>query len=244
MELIKITEHNGKSAVSARDLYDFLGFNKSQWKRWYTKNVINNQFAIENEDYQGFDIESNGNVTQEFALSIDFAKKISMMARTEKGEQARQYFIECENNLKQLVSKPRSHKEVILAELRLLEENEKLQRENGRLHERTQFVDVVFKSDDLLTISQASKALNLEYGRNTLCKKLREIGIFFKNSNEPKQEYLKRGYFRVKEKIIGERSSGEAIITMQTYVTQKGLGFLSKQLGIVIPSIKLVKVHA
>lgn len=166
------------------------------------------------------------------------------MARTEKGEQARQYFIECENNLKQLVSKPRTHKEVIMAELRLLEENEKLQRENGRLHERTQFVDVVFKSDDLLTISQASKALNLEYGRNTLCKRLRELGIFFKNSNEPKQEYLKRGYFRVKEKIIGERSSGEAIVTMQTYVTQKGLGFLSKQLGIVIPSIKLVKVHA
>lgn len=52
------------------------------------------------------------------------------------------------------------------------------------LHERTQFVDVVFKSDDLLTISQASKALNLEYGRNTLCKRLREFGIFFKNTKE------------------------------------------------------------
>jgi len=36
----------------------------------------------------------------DFQLSIDFAKKLSMMARTEKGEEARNYFIECEKKLK------------------------------------------------------------------------------------------------------------------------------------------------
>ena len=33
VELIKITERNGKSVVSAKELYDFLGYDKSQWSR-------------------------------------------------------------------------------------------------------------------------------------------------------------------------------------------------------------------
>jgi phage anti-repressor protein len=61
MELIKITEHNGSKAVSARELYEFLGFKKAHWNRWYNKNIIENQFALENEDYQGFTIVVNGN---------------------------------------------------------------------------------------------------------------------------------------------------------------------------------------
>ena len=95
-ELIKITEQNGTKAVSARELYEFLGYNKAVWSRWYQKNIIDNEFAFENIDYQTLNIMLNGNETKDFALSIEFAKKISMMARTEKGEEARRYFIECE----------------------------------------------------------------------------------------------------------------------------------------------------
>lgn len=95
-ELIPIQENNGKKAVSARMLYEFLGYNKSAWKRWYTKNIIENIYAEENVDWQGFDIELNGNETKDFALSIPFAKKISMMSKTDKGEEAREYFLRCE----------------------------------------------------------------------------------------------------------------------------------------------------
>ncbi|MEN5306819.1 antA/AntB antirepressor family protein [Chryseobacterium cucumeris] len=242
-QLITIQEHNGNNAVSARELHKFLEV-KDKFTDWI-KRMLEYGF-VENTDYQGLSDFSEkpkgGRPSIDYALSIDCAKEISMIQRTEKGKQARQYFIECEKIAKQnALSAPRSHKEVILSELRLLEENEKLITENGRLQERTQFVDTVFKSDDLLTISQAAKTLNLNYGRNTLCKTLREKGVFFKNSNEPKQEYLKRGYFRVKEKIIGERSSGEAIIAMQTFITQKGLGFIAKTIGVVIPQIKRIK---
>lgn len=48
--LIKVTERNGMSIVSARELYDFLGFDKSNWKRWSEKNIARNEFAIESED--------------------------------------------------------------------------------------------------------------------------------------------------------------------------------------------------
>ncbi|MSN90699.1 antA/AntB antirepressor family protein [Riemerella anatipestifer] len=115
-ELIKITEQNGKQVVSARELYEFLGYNKAVWSRWYAKNIENNEFAIENIDYQTFNIMLNGNETKDFALTIDFAKRLAMMARTEKGEQARQYFIECEKRLK----KPLSQVEIVAQSAQLL----------------------------------------------------------------------------------------------------------------------------
>ena len=81
-ELIKITEDvAGNKIVSARELYQKLGYDLSQWSRWYKKNIVNNNFAIENEDWVGFDIKSNGNDTKDFALRLDFAKRLSMMAK-------------------------------------------------------------------------------------------------------------------------------------------------------------------
>lgn len=98
-QLIRITEQNGKKAVSARELYEFLGYSKAAWKRWYTNNILENPYAEENIEWVGFNIMLNGNETQDFALSIKFAKKLSMMAKTEKGEQARDYFIACEEQV-------------------------------------------------------------------------------------------------------------------------------------------------
>lgn len=95
-DLIPIEDRNGQKAVSAQLLYSFLGYNKTQWKRWYVKNIENNDFAIEGVDYQTFDIMSNGNPTKDFALALGFAKELCMLARNEKGKQARLYFIKCE----------------------------------------------------------------------------------------------------------------------------------------------------
>lgn len=89
VELVKITEKDGQQVVSARELYLFLGLDKSNWSRWYKKNIVDNEFAIENVDYQGFVFETNGNNVQDFALTIDFAKKLSMMTKSEQGEKAR-----------------------------------------------------------------------------------------------------------------------------------------------------------
>jgi len=94
--LIKIEEKGGKQVVSARDLYEFLGLNKTHWKRWYTKNIVNNGFAADGVDYEGFALMANGNQVKDFALSMDFAKKIAMTTNTDKGEEARDYFLEME----------------------------------------------------------------------------------------------------------------------------------------------------
>ena len=47
-ELIKITENNGVKAVSAKELYDFLGYEKGQWSRWCKRNLDSNSLLDEN----------------------------------------------------------------------------------------------------------------------------------------------------------------------------------------------------
>lgn len=96
-ELIKITTNEkGQQLLSARELYLGVGLNKAVWSRWCKSNIIENDFFIKNIDWIGVQHDVEGNEVQDFAISLDFAKHIAMMARTEKSHEYRNYFIECE----------------------------------------------------------------------------------------------------------------------------------------------------
>ena len=110
-ELIKIqTNEQGQQLVSAKELYLGLGLNGAVWKRWYETNIINNDYFVENVDWVGFQhrVENSkgGRPTQDFAISLEFAKHIAMMARTEKSHEYRNYFIQCERKLKEQSNTP------------------------------------------------------------------------------------------------------------------------------------------
>lgn len=109
-DLIKISERNGRKVVSARELYEHLEFAPQHWSKWFVKNIEKNQFAIENEDWSQLPL--SGSKTKDFAITTEFAKKICMMARTEKGEQARNYFIQCEKAIN--IPKAMSIEEMII----------------------------------------------------------------------------------------------------------------------------------
>jgi phage anti-repressor protein len=115
----RIVEYKGKAVVSARDLYATLGLNPSQFTRWCKKNITGNEFAIHEHDWLSLDIMSNGKT--DFALTVDFAKRLAMMARTEKGEQIRNYFLQCEAKA---LSKPRSQIELLLESVQILHNQE------------------------------------------------------------------------------------------------------------------------
>ena len=92
-QLIKISEDkNGNQTISGKDLYEDLGFEKSQWSRWYKKNIEKNPYAQENKDWIRLDIMSNGNETKDFVLTLDFAERLAMLARSDRGEQVRRWF--------------------------------------------------------------------------------------------------------------------------------------------------------
>jgi phage antirepressor YoqD-like protein len=105
-------------------------------------------------------------------------------------------------------------------------EKEKLQKQIGLQSTQIEFIKRVLDTDKKLDIGQCAKILELPFGRNILYKKLREQGIFFKGKNEPKQVYIERGYFQLKEKWI-DRKENDSFMIVKILVTQRGLGFLS-----------------
>ena len=95
-ELIKVNKENKK--VSARELHEFLEV-ETRFNDWF-KRMINYGFE-ENSEFRAITqkrVTAQGNMTTyiDYEITIDMAKEISMIQRTEKGKQARQYFIQCE----------------------------------------------------------------------------------------------------------------------------------------------------
>lgn len=135
-ELIKVTTNaEGKKLVSARELYKGLGLARTKWTPWYTKNIIQNEYFKENEDWLGVSLEVTGNTTKDFAISLEFAKHLAMMSRTEKSHEYRNYFIECEKIALEIQQPklPRTYKEALLELVATIEKNEKLEAEKKLL---------------------------------------------------------------------------------------------------------------
>ncbi len=99
--------------TTAKKLYEFLEMRQGDYSRWYKTNILENPFAIENEDYEVLRTDAEnpkgGRPTQDFKLSANFAKKLSIQGKTEKGEQARDYFIAVENKLKETIQDGITH---------------------------------------------------------------------------------------------------------------------------------------
>ena len=96
--------------TTARKLYEFLGLNSKNYSHWCKRNITENEFATENEDYWAFvpkdEREFNPKPTTDYRLTASFAKKLSMQSKSVKGEQARQYFLKVEDKLKETVRHP------------------------------------------------------------------------------------------------------------------------------------------
>lgn len=73
------------------------------YSRWVKSNITDNPFAEENKDYfhspSMASKQKRGNFAQDFKLTANFAKKLSMQGKTERAEQAREYFIRVEDSV-------------------------------------------------------------------------------------------------------------------------------------------------
>jgi len=230
-ELIKIIETEKGIAVDAKELYLYLGYDISHWAKWCNRNVIKNDFAVEGKDYVELAQSAR---TKEFAFSIEFAKKISMMAKTEKGETARDYFLECEkqaNSDTKIIVTPSYQIEnpIERAKAWIVEQERTLMLEekNEKLQFRSDFVDVCFETDGLFSMEEVCKILKLPYGRNSMMAKLRQLKVLL-DSNTPKQNLINNGYFKVVETLLDNGKFRKLVST--TYATQKGIGHIHKLL--------------
>lgn len=111
IEIVLGIGEDGKT--TARKLYEFLEMDSTHYGRWIKSNILENPFAEENTDYEVLAIDGEnpkgGRPTRDFKLSANFAKKLSMQGKTERAEQARDYFIKVEDKLKEIATKGIRH---------------------------------------------------------------------------------------------------------------------------------------
>lgn len=114
---------------------------------------------------------------------------------------------------------------------RLEQEKKQLEEENAKLKPKADFAEAAFKAEGKVDIGQAAKILNLGFGRNTLFKKLKEVGVFFKDRNEPKQKYIDAGYFEMTLLPPIHRDSHPDILYQKVLCKPKGLAYINQLFG-------------
>lgn len=225
-ELLKANYDNERITLSARELHEFLEI-KSKYADWF-KNMSAYGFE-ENQDYRAISKNlENGGRRIDHEITLDMAKEISMLQRSEKGKQARQYFIELE--------KKWNSPEQIMARAILLSNSkiEHLTLENEQLKEKALFADAVSASPNSIYIGDLAKLLKqngISIGQNRLFEVLRNEGYLIKREcmrNEPTQRSLELGIMELVESTW-EYSGGLKRINKTTFITGKGqIYFINK----------------
>ena len=240
-EIIKIDSDN---KVSGRELHEFLEVGRD-FTTWM-KQMIGYGFS-EHTDYEtcspnlGSEIHGGHNKV-DYVMTIDMAKEICMIQRTERGKQARQYFLECEKRLKE-VSIPHDSYMITDPIKRALAwaEEEKVRQEQAKLIEESKpkalFADAVASSSTSILIRDLAKVLHqngIKIGQNRMFDWLRDHGYLIKrgsDKNMPTQRAMELKLFHIKEGTYID-SNGNNITTKTPKVTGKGqIYFVNKFLS-------------
>lgn len=237
-ELLKINYEAEQPTVSARDLHEALEI-RERFSLWFSRYV---DVFEKGTDYQSVGkptVVNNGakRVLDDFLLSTDMAKHISMMTKTEKGKIMRQYFIDLEkawNTPEQVMARALKLADKTIDTLK--EENKKLIEDNERMRPKEIFADAVKASDSSILIGDLAKILRqngVDTGQKRLFEQLRNEGYLMKTGssrNMPTQRYVADGLFQIKETVISN-PDGSVRMTKTTKVTGKGQQyFLNKYL--------------
>lgn len=237
-ELIKVGAD--AQVVSARELHEALGVEK-RFSAWFE---ANSQGFVEGEDFTGAYLKVQSNQyggekeIQDYNLSVDMAKHICLMSRTDKGKACRQYLIDVEkawNTPEQVMARALKIANQTIDSLK--ENNIRLIEANERMKPKEIFADAVATSKTSILVGDLAKLIcqnGYQIGQKRLFDWLRNNGYLVKSGssyNMPMQRYVEQGLFEVKESNV-QNPDGSVRTTRTTKVTGKGqVYFVNKFLG-------------
>lgn len=183
--LIPLTDNDGAQAVMGRDLHAFLEVS-SNYTEWFKRMAEYGFVAGQDFDSKngiGHDKLGRTREIHNHVISLEMAKEISMIQRTDKGKQARQYFIECERRAKNPTAE--------ISRLDLLQMAVDSEKQRIALEARNKELEAPAKSwNDLAapggdySVAAAAKVLsrdpNIEIGRDRLFSHMKNLGWIFK----------------------------------------------------------------
>lgn len=237
-KLIPVNYETEQPTISARDLHKALEISK-RFSAWFE---ANSHGFVENEDFIGAYLKVQGNqyggeqCLQDYKMSVDMAKHICLMSRSEKGKKIRQYFIDLEkawNTPEQVFARALKMADRTIEKLKA--DNTVLLEDNERMKPKEIFADAVTSSRTSILIGDLAKLLKqngIDTGQNRLFEWMRNNGYLIKaqgsNRNMPTQRSMEMGLFQVKEstRIDG---NGCNVVMKTPKVTGKGqMYFLNK----------------
>lgn len=236
--LLNLQDHNGKAVVSARELYEFLE-SSADFTTW-CKRMFEYGFEEEKDFTTILGKSSGGRPSKDYALTIDCAKEISMLQRSEKGKEARQYFIECEKRMREreVLASGASEDMIILKAITTLQERVQTQAKQLELANQTiqdqapkvKYTDEVLNSESLITVNAIAKELGMS--AISLNHKLQELKIQYRQSGLwlLYAQYQNKGYTKTKTYTYYD-SSGKQQTSMQTYWTEQGRAFIHSKVN-------------
>lgn len=223
-EVIKVTVNdNHEPIVSARQLHKTLEV-KTRFSQWVEQNFKGFE---ENYDFASVvttTVVNNGAMRelQDYALSLDTAKHLAMMSKTDKGKEVRQYFIQVEKDF--------NSPEKIMARALLMADKKvhKLEAQIEADKPKVLFADAVSASKSSCLIGELAKILKqngIDIGQNKLFQWLRSNGYLISRRgeswNQPTQKSMQLGLFELKKTNINH-ADGHTTVNTTTKVTGKG----------------------
>lgn len=233
-EILKVNYESEVPTVSARDLHEALEIN-TKFQDWIPR-MIEYGFE-ESKDYnllknEKVQIEGSREVRRgviDYNITVDMAKEICMIQRTDKGKQCRTYFIELEKAWN-------TPEQIFARALKIADKQiERLKTVNTRLLLKTEqdkpkviFADAVSVSHTSILIGDLAKIISqngVSIGANRLFVWLRENGYLISRRgtdwNMPTQYSMELKLFEVKENT-SVNSDGSVRINKTSKVTGKG----------------------
>lgn len=231
-ELIRVTyDREQRPTVMGRDLHEALGI-RTAYKDWFPR-MCEYGFT-EGTDFCSILSESTGGRPgTDHQLTIEMAKEICMIQRTEIGKRCREYFLELErrwNSPEAVMARAlqfASNQLALVTEQknRLLETTAVQAQQIAEMKPKASYYDVVLACKDLLSITKIAK----DYGWSAkkMNEWLKEKHIQFRQGDIwlLYQKYAERGYTSTKTHVHPGKD-GEPHTAVHTYWTQAGRLFI------------------
>lgn len=223
--LLKIeVNQNQEQVISGRLLHQFLEIG-TEYTKWFermceygfTENIDFNSVKID-------EVRKEGNRTvkrqlNNHILKLNMAKELCMLARNERGKEARQYFIKCEeswNSPEMIMSRALAiaNKNLLMKDEQIL----KLTAENTEMKPKADYFDKLVERNTLTNFRETAKLLHI--GQNKFIDWLLNKKFIYRDIKEKLLAYSNyisgsKPYFDVKEQKNGNWSGFQTLITPQ-----------------------------
>nr|DAT07966.1 MAG TPA: KilAC domain protein [Caudoviricetes sp.] len=218
---------NGEVRISGRQLHMFLEVS-TPYTMWFDR--MKEYGFVEGADFFTKMLESTGGrPSTDHLMTLSMAKELAMLQRTDKGKEARLYFIRIEeewNTPERVMARALRFSERILSDTKALLADAKEQIEHDR--PKVLFADSVSASHTTILIGELAKIIKqsgVDMGQNRLFQWMRENGYLVSRQgtdyNMPTQKSMERGLFTIKETAV-THADGHTTISKTPKVTGKG----------------------